>query len=155
MISFISMSVIMSPFLFLILLIWTLSLCLLVNLDMGLLILPNFSKKTNFCFIDSLYSSACFYFIDFSSLIISCQFLLLGVLFVLELSDVLLISQYEIFLVFVYPLSTMYFPLSTAFIMSHKFVYVVYSFSLNSRKSFFFIFVLTHFHSVEIFFLFP
>ena len=46
---------------------------------------------------------------------------------------------------FMKSLNTMNFPLSTAFIVSHKFGYVVHWFSLNSRKPliYFFIFSLT------------
>ena len=60
-------SVVMSPFSFLILLIRMLSLCPLVSLAKGLIYLVDFLKKTAPCLIDSLYSSFCFYLVDFSS----------------------------------------------------------------------------------------
>ena len=59
-----SVSVVMFPFSFLILIIWMLSLWLLVSLDKGLSIWLIFLKN-QLCFIDSLYF-LCFYFIDFS-----------------------------------------------------------------------------------------
>ena len=56
----------MAPFSFLILLIWILSLCPLVNLAKGLFILLIFLKEPAPGFADSLYSSFCFYLVDFS-----------------------------------------------------------------------------------------
>ena len=74
-----SYSFVMSPFTFLIFLIRILSLCPLVSLDKGLSILLVFSKtnkqtnkqnkqrknKTSLGLVDSLYSSFCFYLVDF------------------------------------------------------------------------------------------
>jgi hypothetical protein len=55
-----------SPFSFLILLIWILSQDPLVNLDKGLCILLIFSKNKHLVFLIFLYSSFCFYLADFS-----------------------------------------------------------------------------------------
>jgi biopolymer transport protein ExbB/TolQ len=75
-------SVVMSPFSFLILLIWILLLCPLVSLSKNLSILLIFSKQQNKTkqtnkkqkkkpknttapgLVDSLYSTFCFYFVD-------------------------------------------------------------------------------------------
>jgi hypothetical protein len=56
----------MSPFSFLILLIWILSLCPLVILAKGLSTLLIFSKNQLLGWLISLYSSFCFYLVDFS-----------------------------------------------------------------------------------------
>ena len=64
-----SCSVVMSPFSFLILLIRMLSLCPLVSLAKGLSILLIFLKEPAPGFADSLYSSFCFYLVDFSPVI--------------------------------------------------------------------------------------
>jgi hypothetical protein len=61
-----SVFVVISPFSFLILLIWILSLCPLVSLAKGDFYLVDFLKKTAPGFVDSLYSSFCFYLVDFS-----------------------------------------------------------------------------------------
>jgi hypothetical protein len=56
---------------------------------------------------------------------------------------------YDLSSVFLERFRTMSFPLSTAFIVSHMFVYVVPSFSLNSKKSlisFLFLFVISFFN---------
>ena len=58
-----SVSVVISPFSFLILLIWILSLCPLVCLDNYLV---DFLKEPALSFVDSLYDSCCFYLVDFS-----------------------------------------------------------------------------------------
>ena len=56
----------MSPFSFLILLIWILSLCLLVSLAKYLPILLIFSKNQLLIWFDSLNSSSCFHLVDFT-----------------------------------------------------------------------------------------
>jgi len=68
-----SVSIVMYPFSFLILLIWVFFVHLIVNLDKGLSILLIFLNvhlidflKEPTCFIDSFYWSLCFYLIDFS-----------------------------------------------------------------------------------------
>ena len=58
--------IVMSLFSFLILLIWILSLCPLVSLAKGLSILLIFLKGPAPGFVDSLYSSFCFYLVDFN-----------------------------------------------------------------------------------------
>jgi hypothetical protein len=130
----------MSPFLFLILVIWILSMCPLVSLAKGLSILLIFSKNqlpVLFVLYIVLFVSNCL--ISALSLIISCCLLLLGVfvsfcygafwcvvkLLVNALSNFSLEA-----------LRGMSFPLTTAFIVSHKFWYDVPSFSLNYKKSF-------------------
>ena len=60
-----SVSVVISPFSFLILLIWILSLCPLVSLAKGLSILLIFSKNQLLVLL-TLYGYLCFYLIDFS-----------------------------------------------------------------------------------------
>jgi len=60
-----SVSIVMSPFSFLNLLIWILSLCHLVSPAKGLSILLIFSKN-QFLILSILCSSFCFYLIDFS-----------------------------------------------------------------------------------------
>ena len=59
-------SVVMSPFLFLILLIRILSLCPLVSLAKGLSILLIFFKESAPHLVDSLNSSSCFHLADFA-----------------------------------------------------------------------------------------
>jgi hypothetical protein len=61
-----TVSVVMPPFSFLILLIWVLSLCPLVNLAKGLSVLLIFSKNHLLVVLIFLYNSFCFYFVDFS-----------------------------------------------------------------------------------------
>jgi hypothetical protein len=91
-----SVSVVMSLFTFLILLIWILSLCPLVILDKGLSILLIFSKNPLLVWlILCIVLFVCIWLVSALTLIIACLLLLLGVfpffvcLFVLELSGVL------------------------------------------------------------------
>jgi hypothetical protein len=81
----------LSYFSFLILLIRIVSLCPLVSLAKGLSSLWIFFKQQAPRFVDSLYSSFCFYLIGISPEFISCCLLLLGEFasFVLELLGVL------------------------------------------------------------------
>ena len=130
----------MSPFSFLILLIRMLSLCLLVSLANGLSILLIFSKNQLLVWlilwIVHLVST---WLILPLSLIISCCLLLLGK-FASFCSSAfrcvvkLLVCALSSF--FLEALRAMSFPLQNAFIVSHKFEYVVASFSLNSKESF-------------------
>ena len=139
-----SVSVVMPPFSFLILLIWILSLCSLVSLAKGLSILLFFIKNQLLvllivCIV--LFVST--WFISAPSLIIYCFPFLLGVfasfcsrafscavkLLVYALSNFLLEA-----------LRAMRFPFSPVFIVSLKFGYVVPSFSLTSKKSFYFLY---------------
>ena len=122
----------MFPFPFLILLIRMLSLCPLMSLAKGLSILLIFSKNQLLVLlILCIVLFVSIWLISALSLIISCCLLLLGEFssFVPELSGVLSSCQ------------CMFSPVSfwrhskTAFIVSHKFGYVLASFSLNSKKS--------------------
>ena len=129
----------MSPFSFLILLICMFSLCRLISLDRGLSILLIFSKNQLF---DSLILWIVFcvsiLLISALSLIISSLLLLLGesASFFSRAFKCAVKSPMCAFSVFFnWALSAMNFPLSTAFIVSHRFEYVVSLFSLNSRKT--------------------
>ena len=97
--------------------------------------------------VDSLNSSFCSYLVDFSPEFISCHLFLLGV-FPSFCSRALIYAVkllvYALSSFFLEELRPMSFPLSTTFIVSHKFGYVVPSFPFNCKKSyFFFIFSLT------------
>jgi hypothetical protein len=59
-------SVVMSPVSFLILLIRMLSLCSLVRLAKSFIYVVDFLKEPAHGLVDSLYSSFCFYLVDFS-----------------------------------------------------------------------------------------
>jgi hypothetical protein len=132
-------SVVMSPFSFLILLIRILSLCPLVSLAKGLSILLIFLK--NYLLIWLILSIVLFvstWLISDLSLIISCHLFLFGEFAyfgsrVSRCAVRLLVYAPSSF--FLEALRTVSFPLRTAFIVSHKFGYVVASFSLNSKKS--------------------
>ena len=124
-------------------------LCFLVSFDKGLFTLLIFLKESTLYFIDSLYCSLCFYFIDFSlSLVISCSLLLLAVFasFCSRAFKCAVKSMiWDLISFFMKTLIAMNLPLSTIFIVSNKSGYVVHSFLLNSRKPLisFFISVLT------------
>ena len=137
-----SVSVFMSPFSFLILLIQILSLYPLVSLAKGLsILLFFFFKEPAPGLIDSLYSSfVCAWLISSLSLIISYCLLLLCVFASLHsrgFSCAIKLLLYFLSSFFVEVRRAMCFPLSTAFIVSPKFGYVVPSFSLNSKESLF------------------
>ena len=134
-------SVFMSLFSFLILLIWILSLWLLVSLAKGLCILLIFLKESAPGFVDSLYSSFCFYLFDF---IPEFGYFLLLVLLGLfasfcsrAFSCAVKLLVYALSSFFLEALIVISFPLRTGFIMPYRFGYVVASFSLNSKKSLF------------------
>ena len=138
-------SVVMSPFSFLILLIRILSLCPLVSLAKGLSTRLKFSKNQILVWlilcIVLFYST---WLISALSLIISCLLLLLG-----EFASFcsrafrsvvkLLVCALSSF--FLEALRAMSFPIRNAFIVSHKFGYILASFSLNSKKSLIFLFL--------------
>jgi hypothetical protein len=133
-----SVSLVMSLFSFLILLTWILSLWPLVSLAKDLSILLIFSKYQLlilliFCIV--LFVST--WLISALSLIISCH-LLLGVFSSFcyrTFSCVVKLLVYALSSLFMEALRTMSFPFSTAFIMSHKFGYVVKSSLIyNSQK---------------------
>ena len=135
-----SLSVVMSPFSFLILVIWVDSLLLLVRLAGGLPILLIFSKNQLlvllilcivFLFSISLISAL--------TLVISCLLLALGFdcyCFSRSLRCVgrLFIWMSSVFLM--WALSAINFPLNTVFKVSHRFWYVVSLLSFNSRNLF-------------------
>jgi len=130
-------SIAMSSFSFLIFLIWTQSLCPLVSLAKGFSILLIFSR-TNFWFCWFFLFSFLFLLVWFQlwvwlflAFYYSWVYLLL---FLLKLLGVLSSCWYMLPCFFL-QVFRVYFPLSTAFIVSHKFGYVVPSFSLNSKKS--------------------
>ena len=132
-------SVVMSPFPFLILLVKILSLCPLFSLAKGLSILLIFSKNQLLvwlilCIV--LFLSA--WLVSALCLIISCLLLLLGefVSFSSRASMCTVrLLVYALSSFFLAALRAMCFPLRTAFIVSHKFGYVVATFSLNYMKS--------------------
>lgn len=74
-----SVSVVLSPFPFPILLIWIFSHCLLVNLGKSLLILLNFSMNQFFVSL-TLWDFDCCYWLVVFILLISGHLLLLGVI---------------------------------------------------------------------------
>jgi hypothetical protein len=129
----------MSPFSFLILLIGIMFLCPLVNLAKGLSILLIFSKNQLLVWlILRIVLFVCTWLVSPLSLIIYCCLLLLG-----EFASfssracrcVVSLLVYALSSFFFQSLRALSFPLRTAFIVSHKFRYVVVSFSLNSKKS--------------------
>ena len=137
----------MSPFSFLILLFWILSLCPLLSLAEGLSILLIFSKNPAPYFVDSLYGSICFCWVDFSPefhyILLSTP---LGVFAsfcsrTFKCTVKLLVHALSIF--FLEALRAMSFPVSTAFIVFHKFWYdVFFHFHSTLVFNFFFYFFL-------------
>jgi hypothetical protein len=127
----------MPPFSFLILIIWILSLCLLVSLAKGSFTLLIFSKNQLLVLLILyivLFVST--WLISALCLIISCCLLGVFASFCSRASRCvvkLLVCALSSF--FLAALRAMSFPLSNVFIVSHKFGYVVPSFSLNSKKS--------------------
>jgi hypothetical protein len=132
-----TLSIVISPFSFLILLIYILSLCPLVSLAKGLSILLIFSKNQLLVLlILYIVLFISIWLISSLSLIISCCLLLLGAFAsfcsrTLRCAVKLLVYALSSFSL--EALRAMSFPLRTAFIMSHKFGYVMVSFSLSSK----------------------
>jgi hypothetical protein len=135
----------MFPISFLILLIRILFLCPLVSLAKGLSILMIFLKNQLLVWlILSIVLFVSTWLISVLSLTISCSLLLLG-----EFASFSSRASRCAVNLLVYPLSrffleaprAMNFPLRTAFFVSHKFGYVVASFSLNSKKSLIYFFI--------------
>ena len=122
----------MSPFSFLILLIWILSLCPLVSLAKGLSILLIFSKNQLLVLlILCIVLFVSIWLILALSLIMSCHLLLLGIFTSFcsrAFRCAVKLLVYALFSFFLEALRAMSFPLTTAFIVSHKFGYVVSSF---------------------------
>ena len=145
-----SVSVVISPFSFLILLIWILCLCPLVNLTMGLSIFLIFSKNQLLVFLILcivLFVSTWLFLA--LSLIISCHLLLLGVFasfYPRNFRYAVKFLVYDLSNFFMEALTAMTFPLGTSFIGSHKFGYVVPFFSLNSKKSLIYLFFFPSYH---------
>jgi hypothetical protein len=129
-------SVVISPFSFLIFLIRIMSLYPLVSLANSLFILLIFSKnKLLVWLIIYIVLFVSTWWISALSLIVSCCLLLLGEFAsfcsrVFRCAVKLLVYALSSFF-----LEALSFPLRTAFTVSHKFGYVVTSFSLNSKKS--------------------
>ena len=130
------LSVVISPFSFLILLIWFFSLCFLMSLANGLSILLILSKNQLLALlIFGVVSFVSFAFI--SALIFKISFLLLTLGFSNSSFSSCFICRVRLFIwLFSYFLRyaciAMNFPLSTAFIVSHRFWVVVFSFSFVS-----------------------
>ena len=130
------LSVVISPFSFLILLIWFFSFFFLMSLANGLSILLILSKNQLLALlIFGVVSFVSFAFI--SALIFKISFLLLTLGFSISSFSScfrcrvrLFISLFSCFLRYAY--IALNFPLSTAFIVSHRFWVVVFSFSLVS-----------------------
>ena len=127
------LSVVISPFSFLILLIWFFFLCFLMSLGNGLSILFILSKNQLLALL--IFAMVSFAFI--SALIFKIYFLLLTLgFFISSFSSCfrcrvrLFIWLFSCFLWYAY--IAMNFPLSTAFTVSHRFWVVVFSFSLVS-----------------------
>ena len=133
-----TVSAVMSPFSFLILLIWVFSLCHLISLARGLSILLIFSKNQLFVSL-ILWIVFCVSILLISALSLIISSLYSWVSLLLFFSRAFrcavksLMCAFSIFLM--RALSAMNFPLSTAFIVSHRFGYDVSLFSLNSRKT--------------------
>ena len=129
----------MSPFSFLVLLIRMMSLCPLVSLAKGLPIMLIFSNNQLLvwlilCIV--LFVST--WLISVLSLIVSCLLFLLGEFASFcsrTFSCAVKLLLYPLSSFFLEAFKAMSFPLRTAFIVSHKFGYVVASFSLNSKMS--------------------
>ena len=128
----------MSTFSFLLLLIRMLSLCPLVSLAKALFILLIFSKNQLLVWLILCIVLFVFiWLISAPSLIISCCLLLLGEFasfYSRAFRCAVKMLVYALSNFFLEALRAMSFPLRNAFIVSHKFGYIVASFLLNSKK---------------------
>ena len=130
------LSVVISPFSFLILLIWFFSLCFFMHLANGLSILFILSKTQLLALlIFAMVSFVSFAFI--SALIFRRSFLLLTLGFSNSSFSSCFRCRVRLFILLFscflrYACIAMNFPLSTAFIVSHRFWVAVFSFSLVS-----------------------
>ena len=131
------LSVVISPFSFLILLIWFFSLCFLMSLTNGLSILFIISK--NQLLILLIFSMVSFVsFALFSALIFKISFLLLNLGFIISSFSSCFRWIVRLFILFFFlvswgkPVLLWTFPLSTYFTVSHGFWVVVFSFSFVS-----------------------
>jgi hypothetical protein len=117
---------------------WVLSLCPLASPAKGLSRLLIFLKEPAPGLVNFFYSSFCFHLVDNSPEFISCPLLLLGEFASFcsrAFRHAVKLLVYALSSFFLVALRAMSFPLKTVFIVSHKFEYVVSSFSLNSKKS--------------------
>ena len=121
------LSVVISPFAFLILLIWFFSLCFLMSLANGLSILFILSKNQLFALL--IFAMVSFVSFAFISALICC----------FRCRVRLFIWLFSCFLR--YACIAMNFPLSTAFTVSHRFWVVVFSFSFLSVHILIFFFI--------------
>jgi hypothetical protein len=145
-------SVVRSPLSFLILLIRILSLCPLVSLAKCLFILLIFSKNQLLVLIIlCIFLLISTWLISVLSLIISCRLLLLGEFAsfcsrAFRCAVSLVVNAFSSYIL--EALRAMSLTLRTSFIVFHKFVYVVASFSLNFKQSLisFLFFPLLSFH---------
>ena len=133
------LSVVISLFSFLILLIWLFSLCFLMSLANGLFILCIFYKNQLLALL--IFAMVSFVSFSFLSALIFISYLLLTLrFFVSSFSSCfrcrvrLFIWLFSCFLR--YACIAMNFPLSTAFIVPHRFWVVVFSFSFVSMHIF-------------------
>ena len=132
------LSVVISPFSFLIFFIWFFSLCFLMSLDNGLSVLFIFSGNLRLALlIFAMILLVSFVFI--SALIFKIYFLLPTLRFFISpflvALGVGLGYLFDFFSCFLrYACIAMNFPLSTAFIVSHRFWVVVFSFPLVSMN---------------------
>jgi hypothetical protein len=98
-----------------------------------------FLKEPVLGVVDSLYSSLCFYFVDFSSefdyILLSSPLGVFASFYCRAFRCSVKLLVKDLFNFFKIAVADMNFPLSTVFILSHQFVYSVPSFSVNSRKS--------------------
>ena len=132
-------SVVMSPFSFLIYLIRMLSLCPLGSLANGLSILLIFSKNQLLVWLIlwivlfvSTWLISALSLIIFFCIHLLCEF---SSFCSRAFRCAVKLVVYALSSFFLKALRAMSFPLRNAFIVSHKFGYVVASFSLNSKKS--------------------
>ena len=133
------LSVVISPFSFLILLIWFFSLCILMSLANGLSILFILSKNQLLALL--IFAMVPFvYFAFISALICKISFLLLTLGFFISSFAGCFRCRVRLFILLFscflrYACIAMNFPLSTAFTLSHRFWVVVFSFSFVSMHT--------------------
>ena len=138
------LSVVISPFSFLILLIWFFSLCFLMSLANGLTILFILSKNQLLALL--IFAMVSFVYFPFiSALIFKISFLLLNLGFFISSFSSCFRCRVRLFIWLVscflrYACIAMNVPLSTAFTVSHRFWIVVFSFSFVSMHILIFFF---------------
>ena len=132
------LSVVISPFSFLILLIWFFSLCFLMSLASGLSVLFILSKNQLLALL--LFAIVSFvYFAFISALIFKISFLLLTLGFFISSFSSCFRCRVRLFIWVLYcflrcACIAMNFPLRTDFKVSHRFWVVVFSFSFFSMQ---------------------